>query len=33
MKMFKNRAVQLSALALVVATLTACGNAKNDVPR
>ena len=32
MKMFKNRAVQLSALALVVATLTACGNAKNDVP-
>ncbi|MCT8722154.1 DUF305 domain-containing protein, partial [Glaesserella parasuis] len=32
MKMFKNRAVQLSALALILATLTACGNAKNDIP-
>ena len=32
MTFIKNRAVQLSALALVVATLTACGNAKNDVP-
>ena len=32
MKMFKNRAVQLSALALILATLTACSNAKNDIP-
>lgn len=32
MKMFKNRAVQLSALALILATLTACADGKNEVP-
>ncbi|UTO04654.1 DUF305 domain-containing protein [Moraxella sp. FZLJ2107] len=32
MKMFKNRAVHLVAAAVVLATLTACANAKNEVP-
>ncbi len=32
MKMFRNRAVQLSALALILATLTACADGKNEVP-
>lgn len=32
MKMFKNRAVQLSALALILATSTAFADGKNEVP-